>query len=94
MSHHPRYEVAEGEFVVTRGQNELTIPLPPEFGQPDEMEVRFLHLEPPPCDPHHGHNPEDTILWKLLAHGGHFKFLIAWSVQSETRTIAWKAVFR
>jgi hypothetical protein len=92
MFHHPRYEVAEGEFVVVRGQNELTIVLP-EKGQPAEIDVNFLHLEPPPCDPTHA-SPNDDILWKLLAHGGHFRILIAWNVTSESRVIAWRAEYR
>jgi len=93
---HPRYEVAEGEFTVVRGRNELTIVLPADEGRPDEAEVRFLHLGPPPCDPHHHHHrlEEDAILWKIVVHGGQYRLLIAWDVESETRTIAWKAIYR
>jgi len=93
---HPRYEVAEGEFTVVRGRNELTIVLPIEEGQPSEADVKFLHLGPPPCDPHHHHSlEEDTLLWKLVVHGGQYRLLICWDISSsETRVVSWRAIYR
>jgi hypothetical protein len=90
-----------GTLTVT-GKGSTRIPL---VGRPHKVTVRFIDIEPPPCDhPHHHHDhlkyEIDVVSEDLSArldhkrrhHERQFFLVISWSVH-EMREIIWHAYY-